>query len=109
MSKNNTRPICDVCGIRPGRSAGRSATGAQLWRKICSSCDSKQYRRKKCVDLCCSVCGWVATDVCQIDVVDGSSICANCNRLRIKQRKREEHDNYELTVDATVNWRDVRL
>ncbi len=53
----------------------------------------------------CAECGFKAVDGCQICYVDGHSICANCNAVRLKRlRKRKE-----LTVDATLDWRDIRL
>jgi hypothetical protein len=61
------------------------------------------------VDLSCSLCGFIAVDMCQIDSVDGKSVCACCNRLRVKQMKQTEHDHYEMTVDSTVGWENLRL
>ena len=106
---SDRRPMCISCGERPGRSAGLNSNGIQTWRKYCSSCDSAKYRKQRQVDLTCSECGFEAKDVCQMDSVDGRSICSNCNRLRVKRMKQQEHDNYELTVDATVDWDNLRL
>ena len=107
--KQITRPMCSLCGTRPSRSAGVSTGGYQRWRKHCASCDSAAYRKARVVDLTCSVCGFEAADACQIDSVDGRSVCSNCNRLNIKAAKQAKHDGYELTVDATVSIWDIRL
>ena len=105
----NKRPMCEQCGERPGRSAGKSVTGVRLWRKYCSSCDSAKYRKKREVSLKCEQCGFEATDACQMDLIEGRSICACCSRLHFKRLKEQEHQQYELTVDATVGLDDIRL
>ena len=104
-----TRPMCIGCGERPGRSAGLNSSGVKTWRKYCSSCDSAKYRKQRLVDLTCTECGFVAQDVCQMDSVDSQSICSNCNRLRVKRMKQQEHNSYELTVDTTVDIWTIRL
>lgn len=103
------RPICTECDTRPSRKGPKSIRGYQTWAKLCGSCENKKYRKPRVVDLTCNVCGFVAVDVCQIDTVDGKSVCSNCNRLNIKASKTAKHDRYELTVDATVDWSNVRL
>lgn len=109
ITKQQLRPMCSLCGTRPARGGGVSVSGYKRWRKHCASCDSAIHRKPRQVDLKCSVCNWVAVDACQIDVVDDQSICACCNRLKMKRNKQQEHENFELTVDATVNLDDVRL
>ena len=96
-------PMCSLCITRPVRSGGLSSDGYQRWRKHCASCDSAKYRKPRVVDLTCSICSFVAIDPCQIDSVDGKSVCACCNRLKVKQMKQSRHDEYELTVDTTVS------
>jgi hypothetical protein len=109
ITKELDRPICIVCKIRPTRSAGKSVRGHELWRKHCASCDSMKHRRERVVELTCTICGFIAADCCQIDTVEGHSVCSNCNRLRIKQKKHHKRQHYELTVDATVNSDDITL
>lgn len=109
IRKDQTRPFCIECNLRPARSGGVSRYGYQRWRKLCGSCDSKKYRKQRQISLSCTVCGFVAKDVCQIDLINEKSICSNCNRLRIKQLKRQQREQYELTVDATVDIDSVRL
>jgi hypothetical protein len=106
---DNIRPMCIHCSRKPGRSAGVSRDGVQRWRNICSSCDNNRYRKARSVSLTCTQCGFVASDACQIDTVDHKSWCSNCNRLRIKMIKRQQLEQYELTVDATVSWDDIKL
>ena len=103
------RPMCVNCGERPGRSAGLNSQGVKTWRKYCSSCDSAKYRKQRLVDTTCVSCGFVAQDVCQMDSVDGQAMCSNCNRLRVKRIKQQQHNEYQLTVDATVDWANIRL
>lgn len=103
LTSNKKRPICKSCGTRPGRSAGKSTNGIQKWRQFCSSCDSQQYRKLRQVGMTCTTCGFTAQDSCQMDSVDGISICANCNRLRTKLLKQQQHSEYQLTVDSTVD------
>lgn len=105
----NKRPMCIECGERPGRSAGKGFGGKQLWRKYCSSCDSAKYRKKRSISMTCDICGFKATDACQMDLVEGRSLCACCSRLHFKKTKEQEHQQYELTVDATVGLDDIRL
>ena len=103
------RPMCRSCNSRPAKKGPKSLHGYQTWANLCGSCDSNRYRKQREVDLTCSQCGFVAVDRCQIDTVDGKSICSNCNRLRVKRLKQIEHDEYQLTVDATVDWDNIRL
>ena len=109
LKRDSIRPICRLCNTRPGRSAGRSREGYQRWRPVCATCDSDRYRKSRTVDLQCSQCGFTAVDACQIDTVDEQSWCSNCNRLRIKRLKQKRREQYELTVDATVDIDSVRL
>lgn len=109
LTKDSVRPICRECNTRPARSGGRSRGGYQRWRQLCGSCDSKRYRQIRKIDLICVGCGFVASDPCQIDTVNSESWCSNCNRLRIKSLKQKRREQYELTVDATVDINSVRL
>ena len=110
MIKNSTnRPLCVVCRKRLGRKAGVSVSGIQKWRKYCGVCDNKKYKKIRDVSLTCTMCGWTAKDRCQIDTVDGLSICSNCNRLRIKQISQSRKNKYEITVDATLTDLDLKI
>ena len=109
LTKESIRPICHECNIRPARSGGRSRNGYQRWRTLCGSCDSKRYRKNRTVSLTCVCCGFVAKHVCQIDTVNEQSWCSNCNRLRILELKQKRREQYELTVDATVDIKNVKL
>jgi hypothetical protein len=109
ITQTPVRPICKECNTRPAKRGPKSVQGFQTWTNLCGSCDSKKYRKPRIVDLVCSVCGFKALDECQIDSVDGKSICSNCNRLIVKQSKQKKHDEYQITVDATVDWDQVRI
>lgn len=101
--------MCKNCGTRPARSAGKSVRGFTKWRAYCSSCDSIAYRKHKHKDTSCIQCGFVAVDSCQLDLVEGKTLCANCNRLRVKELNQAKHSNYELTVDATVDFSNITI
>ena len=109
LTKDSIRPICRECKNKPARSGGRSRGGYQRWRPLCASCDSSRYRKSRVVSLTCVKCGFIASDSCQIDTVDNQSWCSNCNRLRIKSLKQKRREQYELTVDVTVDIDSVRL
>ena len=103
ITRDQSRPMCSSCGTREVKKGPKSVHGYQTWTKLCGSCDSAKYRKPRVVDLTCSICSFVAIDPCQIDSVDGKSVCACCNRLKVKQMKQSRHDEYELTVDTTVS------
>ena len=107
--KDNPRPLCQTCNIRVVRKGPKSVHGYQTWAKLCGSCENKKYRKSRVVNLVCSVCSFVAEDSCQIDLVESESICSNCNRLRVKKNKQKKHKEYQVTVDATVDWDNLRL
>lgn len=109
LTRDSTRPICRECNLRPARSGGRSRGGYQRWRPYCASCDSDKYRKPRMVSLTCVQCGFVAKNACQIDTVNDESWCSNCNRLRILAIKQKRREQYELTVDVTVDIGNVRL
>jgi hypothetical protein len=99
------RPICVRCQQLPARPNGKSRLGFQQWHKYCNNCARIMYKTRGRKEMECAECGFKAVDGCQICYVDGHSICANCNAVRLKRlRKRKE-----LTVDATLDWRDIRL
>ena len=113
LQKNKKRPICQYCNIRPARKCRTSALGFTTWRKYCSSCDSKKYRKKIIKNDVCEICGFKAEHTCQLDLVKLSdsykTYCANCNRLRIQTIKQKTHDEFQLTVDATVDISQITI
>jgi NADH pyrophosphatase NudC (nudix superfamily) len=99
------RPVCTRCQKLPARSNGTSVLGYTRWHKYCNNCAREMYRNRGRKEMACDNCGFQAVDSSQICYVDGHSICANCNAVRLKRlRKRKE-----LTVDATLDWGDIRL
>jgi len=98
------RPMCKECNELPARPSGRSVSGYQRWHTLCSHCAKLKYARKK-KDVSCSVCDFVAVDSCQLCLVDSVTLCHNCNALRLKAKRQRT----ELTVDATVDWNNLRL
>ena len=113
LTKTVKRPLCQECGIRPSRKCRTSVNGFTTWRKFCSSCDSKKYRKKILKDISCNTCGFIAEHSCQLDLVvyenTYKTYCANCNRLRIQNLKQKVHDQYELTVDTTVDISEITI
>jgi|688.fasta_scaffold2292518_1 hypothetical protein len=113
LTKTTKRPICVECRVRPARSCGKSVQGFPKWRKYCSSCDSKKYRKQLQKNSTCETCGFIAKHSCQLDLVRISgkykTYCSNCNRLRIQNLKQKAHDEYELTVDATVDLNEITI
>jgi len=51
--------------------------------------------------------------MCQLDLVivnnNFTTLCANCNRLRLQNLKQKNYDEYELTVDTTVDISEVTI
>jgi hypothetical protein len=105
--------MCKECKVRPARKCRISSQGFTTWRKFCSSCDSKKYRKKVIKNIVCETCNFVASHSCQLDLVnlDGEykTYCANCNRLRIQNLKQKAYDQYEITVDATVDISQITI
>jgi hypothetical protein len=104
LTQQPIRPICRDCNELPARPSGRTSRGFQRWHTLCSHCAKLKYARKAKAE-CCSNCGFVAVDPCQMCAVDGTTICQNCNALRLKEKRQQT----ELTVDATVSWDNLRL
>jgi ribosomal protein L37E len=102
--RSKIRPVCKMCNELPARPNGTSTKGYQLWHSMCNRCAKHQYVKSK-KDTVCSICNFVAKDECQLVVVDKSTLCHNCNALRLKASRRRA----ELTVDATVSWSDIKL
>jgi hypothetical protein len=109
------RPLCAECNRYPARPNGVSKRGYQLWHKYCGSCAKRKYTAVKTESRKldhCEDCGFVGHP-CQLDLTEilgvTRTICANCNRLRIKHRADLERQRREVTVDATVLDLDYRL
>ena len=98
------RPMCEMCNVLPARKNGRSTRGFQLWHKLCNTCAKHKYEPVTKNNQC-SRCGFLAADGCQMCSVDSTTICQNCNALRLKELRYHS----VLTVDATVDWANVRL
>jgi hypothetical protein len=103
-TSQSTRPLCSECEVIPARSNGISVHGFQLWHKLCNHCAKKKYRPIEKDDTC-SECNFTCIDSCQMCYVDGQTLCQNCNALRLKTIKKRA----EITVDATVDWANLRL
>lgn len=104
ITKQSIRPLCTECKSIPARSNGTSVKGFQLWHKLCNHCAKKKYRSST-KDDSCNRCQFEATDSCQLCLINEETICQNCNALRLKNIKKRA----ELTVDATVDWSNIRL
>jgi hypothetical protein len=104
LTEQPVRPMCKDCGKNPARRTGRSVGGYQRWHTLCGHCSKQRYSRKKKKSQC-ELCEFVAIDSCQLCLIDENTICQNCNALRLQTERKIS----ELTVDATVDWRDIRL
>ena len=104
LTQQPVRPMCKQCNEMPARRTGRSVGGYQRWHTLCGHCSKQKYGRKKKEDHC-SQCDFVALDACQLCLIDGVTVCQNCNALRLKEKRQRT----ELTVDATVDWNNLRL
>lgn len=104
LSKQPVRPVCEECNELPARSNGISRLGYTRWHKLCNRCAKKRYTNKNKQDQCAR-CGFIAVDSCQLCYVDEETICQNCNAVELKKKRRHK----ELTVDATVDWNNLRL
>jgi hypothetical protein len=109
LERQPIRPICQQCNKMPARSNGVSVKGFQLWHKLCGSCAKKKYTKPIEKDIKCGECGFVAKDPCQLDFIDGKTICANCHRLHIKEQNELRRKLREPTVDATIGLDDYTL
>jgi hypothetical protein len=98
------RPLCEDCKKLPARQNGVSALGYARWQRLCNTCHRKKYDKKDKEDSC-TRCGFIAVDSCQLCYVDEETICHNCNAIELKKKRRHK----ELTVDATVDWNNLRL
>lgn len=111
------RHICAHCAITPARPNGRTKLGYTRWGKYCNDCHRAHYdvrykhmREKRSS---CDSCGFIAQDLCQLDLVymDGNTrnrrlanlrtLCANCHRLWIKTN-RNRRTVLDITIDADV-------
>lgn len=104
IREQQQRPLCDMCKQVPARPNGTSVRGYQRWHSLCSPCAKKKYRKIDKDDRC-NCCGFVAEHSSQLCWVDEETLCLNCNALRLLGKKRRA----ELSVDATVDWGNIRL
>jgi hypothetical protein len=112
------RPFCENCKISLAKSNGKSVHGFKLWHKFCSDCAKAAYNPKFGFLLnkknYCEECRFEAKDKCQLDLIyiDGNNknkkqenlktLCANCNRLHVKFRKKSKKSILDITIDADV-------
>lgn len=110
------RPFCKQCKSALAKANGVSKHGFKKWHKYCSNCAKAAYNPKYGYLLNkkphCEVCGFIAVDKCQLDIVylDGNkknknksnikTICANCNRLANKKSKIKSI--MDITIDSDV-------
>lgn len=114
LTRQPNRPLCGNCKISLAKPNGISKHGFKKWHKYCVNCAKAVYNPKfehlRSKKTACDQCGFVAQDSCQLDLIylDGNSknksrenistVCANCKRLLIKQKK----SILDITVDADV-------
>lgn len=115
LDKQPPRPLCAECKTLPARSNGTSKLGYQMWHRYCGSCAKRKYSQQRLEKIKldhCEDCGFVGQS-CQLDLTEVlgvmRTICANCNRLRIKHKLEVERKSREITVDTTVVDLDYRL
>ena len=104
LKQQPIRPLCENCHDLPARQNGVSVLGYARWQRLCNTCHRKKYDKKNKEDSC-TRCGFVAIDSCQLCYVDDETVCHNCNAIELKKKRRHK----ELTVDATVDWNNLRL
>lgn len=122
LTKQKPRPICANCNTVPAKFNGKSKLGYKKWHKYCVDCSKSLYSKKhkhllhKKKDKC-DMCGFVAKDPCQLDLIyrDGNkknkresnlgTYCANCNRLYSKKLKKQKKSIMNVTVDSA----DIRI
>lgn len=116
ITSQPNRPFCKKCKTLLAKPNGRSVAGFQKWHKYCVDCAKAVYNpnfgylmaKKKF----CEICGFVAKDKCQLDVIyidnntknktdnNLKTVCANCNRLNKKVAKQRKKSMLDITVDA---------
>jgi 5-methylcytosine-specific restriction endonuclease McrA len=99
------RPLCKICKIRYAEKSYQK-NGNRGWRSACYLCrkngDNRSSRKKRrdkfktLRNLICQDCGFVAKDVCQLELdhIDGNKnnnnannqvvLCSNCHKLKTK-------------------------
>ena len=115
LTQQPHRPLCKQCNLSLAKPNGKSKHGFQKWQKLCVQCSKAKYDPKSSYlfhkKINCEQCGFVAEDICQLDIVylDGNNkhkdstnmktLCANCNRLYRKKLK-DDKSILDITVDA---------
>lgn len=116
LTQQPHRPLCEHCKVSLAKSNGSSKHGFKKWHKYCSSCAKATYNPKNGYLLekkkSCECCGFIPTDMCQLDIVyrDGNkknkekdnikTLCANCNRVYQKKLREDKKSLLDITVDA---------
>jgi hypothetical protein len=116
LIKQQSRPLCQLCRSTPAKKNGVSKHGFIKWHKYCATCSkvaySDQHKYLENKKLLCSCCGFIAKDICQMELIykDGNkknkkksnmlTYCSNCAKLHKKNLKVKALLN--ITVDADV-------
>lgn len=94
------RELCVICNSNLRRLKCTKPDGAKIYHTKCSGCSPYKKKQRQYGDYnkkhYCDFCGFVAVDLCQLDVdhIDGDhennstdnlqTLCANCHRLKTK-------------------------
>ena len=106
---------CSVCGVRKRENrrtkCNRCRVGKEKWNKK-NTISRRKHRRQ--VGNVCAKCGFIAVDLCQMDVhhIDHNhsnndstnliSLCANCHRLEHRVGLKSPPDNSLTSRSAEV-------
>jgi hypothetical protein len=121
ITQQPSRPICAQCDFALAKPNGKSKHGFQKWHRYCIDCAKaiyhKRFKHLQHKKTTCEQCGFIPTDLCQLDVVycDGNkknkniknlkTLCANCARLhnkRIRTGKKSILDNVTVDGDTRI-------
>lgn len=104
LTSQPIRPLCANCNSVPAKPNGISKHGFKLWHRYCINCAKAAYNPlfgylldKKPA---CEICGFVAADTCQLDLIKKITYCANCSRLFRKNKKKKSV--LDITTDSEV-------
>ena len=116
LTKQPPRRFCKQCKTNLVKSNGQSKHGFTKWHKFCSRCAKNNYSDKskhlKDKKLICNNCGFVAIDICQMNLIylDGNkknkdtanlkTYCANCSRLHSKKIKINRKNLFKITIET---------
>ena len=118
LTEQPHRPFCQHCKTTLAKFNGLSKHGFNKWHKYCTECSkmlySENYKHLRHKRNRCDVCGFVAVDKIQLDLVykdnninnksisNLQTLCANCNRLRKKQLKQKTILDVTVDADTTI-------